>query len=126
MKKHSLLIIIAVIVVAAIIAILFMKNSPTAQVRKLEKFTAKVEKNYESYSQEDLDKAVAEYKEISENIDESKLNEEQKKEVYRLRGECNGYFAKANGALIINKLKNAGEAVKGIFDAFRGDKDKDE
>lgn len=120
MKKHSTLIIIAVLVIAAIIAFVFISNSPAAQVRRLEKFTAKVESNYENYNQEDLDKAVAEYKEITENIDETKLTDEQKKEVARLKGECNGYFAKANGILIINKLKNAGETVKGLINAFKG------
>lgn len=119
MKKLLTLIILVGIVFALIFV--FKSNSPAGQVRKLQKFTAQVEQEYVDYSQDDLDKAIAEYKVISENIDETKLSDDDKKLVSRLRGECNGYFAKAKGRLVLDKLKNAGDTVKGVIDAFKNE-----
>ena len=121
MKKTLALLVVAAIVVVTIFVLM---NNSSSQVRKLEKFTATVEQEYETYSQSDLDKAVAEYNKISDNIDESKLSDAEKKQVSRLRGECNGYFAKAKGRLVMEQLHNAGETVKGVIDAVTGKKKK--
>ncbi len=117
MKKLLTLIILVGIVLAVIFV--FKNNSPASQVRKLQKFTAQVEQEYMDYTQTDLDKALADYKVLSENIDESKLTDDDKKLVSRLRGECNGYFAKAKGRLVLDKLKDAGETVKGVINSFK-------
>lgn len=121
MKKILALLVVAAIVVAVIFV---FQNSPSSQVAKLEKFTATVEQEYENYSQTDLDKALDEYNEISGKIDEDKLSDAERKQVSRLRGECNGYFAKAKGRLVLDQLRSAGETVKGVVDAVTGKKKK--
>lgn len=118
MKK--LLKLIIVIAIALVIVFVFMNNSTSSQVKKLQKFTANVEQEYDTYTQTELDEAMADYKKISEKIDESKLTDLEKKQVSKLRGECNTYFAKAKGRLMMDKLKDAGATLKGVVDAFAG------
>lgn len=119
MKK--LLALFVVIAIAIAIIFVFINNSSSSQVKKLQKFTADVEEEYENYDAEELDKAVIEYNEISKNIDETKLSDDDKKMVSLLRGKCNTYFSKAKGRLMMEKLKGVSDVVSGIIESVSKD-----
>ncbi|MCQ2283972.1 MAG: hypothetical protein MJZ57_03610 [Bacteroidales bacterium] len=117
-KSIKPLIIAALCAILAIVIIIMIMTSKPVKIKKLEKFTATVEKEYTSYTNEDLDKAVAKYDKIIKKIDKCELNDKQSSKVNELRGECNGYFAQAKGRIILDEfnkaLDAAGDEVKGV------------
>lgn len=97
--------IIALIVVAAIIFVFFCVKNSSSPVDKLEKFTANVEQEYDNYDQDALNKTIADFNEIVESIDASKLSDTEKLKVTNYKGRCKTYFAKAKARLVVEKIK---------------------
>lgn len=117
-KSRKPLIITILILVLLLILTILVTSSKPYKIHKLKKLTSTVEQEYTTYTNEDLDKAVAKYDKIVKKLDKCELNDKQASKVNELRGECNGYFAQAKGRIILEDfnraLDAAGDEVKGV------------
>lgn len=122
-KKTLSWIIAAVVALAILILVLLACNSKSAKIKKLEKFTAQVEQEYQNYSQSDLEKAQAKFEKYVANVDKKELNGEETSHVNELKGECKGYFAQAKARLILQDFQDAvneaGDEVKGVIESLK-------
>ena len=122
-KKTLSIVIAAVVALAILIIILLVCNSKSAKIKKLEKFTAQVEQEYQNYSQSDLEKAQAKFEKYVANVDKKELNGEETSHVNELKGECKGYFAQAKARLILkdfqDAVEEAGDEVKGVIESLK-------
>lgn len=113
-KKHLILacIILAVILILAIL----ISTSKPMRIHKFVKFTEQVEKDYPSYTEEDLDDALAKYEKISKKLEKCEFNDKQKDKVFELKRDCHEYFTQAKGRIILQKFQSeldaAGQDVK--------------
>ncbi len=125
MEKKSKLpwIIAALVVVLVLVILILVSSSKSSKIRKLEKFTAKVEQNYMNYSQSDLDKAQASFEKYVTKVEKKDLTGEENTHVNELKGECKGYFAQAKAHLIMRDFENAvdeaGDEVKGVIESLK-------
>lgn len=117
-QKNVLLWVLAAAVVILCLVVVFT-TSKSAKIKKVEKFTAQVEENYQNYSSSDLEKAQAKFEKIVEKVEKKKLTGEEESHINELKGQCKGYFAQAKARLILqdfNKaLDDAGDEVKGVI-----------
>lgn len=123
-NKNKLPIIIAALVVVAILVIIVLVcSSKSHKIKNLEKFTAKVEQEYQNYSQADLDKAQAKFEKYVAKVEKKELSGEETSLVNELKGECKGYFAQAKARLILqdfqNAVEEAGDEVKGVIESMK-------
>jgi len=122
-KKTLSIVIASVVALAVLIIILLVCNSKSAKIKKLEKFTAQVEQEYQNYSQSDLEKAQAKFEKYVANVDKKELNGEETSHVNELKGECKGYFAQAKARLILkdfqDAVEEAGDEVKGVIESLK-------
>ena len=123
-NKNKLPIIIAALVVVAILVIIVLVcSSKSHKIKNLEKFTAKVEQEYQNYSQADLEKAQAKFEKYVSKVEKKELTGEETSRVNELKGECKGYFAKAKARLILqdfqNAVEEAGDEVKGVIESMK-------
>lgn len=114
-------IIILILIIASVICYF---SSKFATIKKLEKFTAKVEHEYTQYNEHDLEKATAKFERIVKRVEKKKLNGKEESTVNELKGECKGYFAQAKARILFNNfqeaLEDAGEEVKGAIKSYTG------
>jgi len=105
------------------IAALLIGNSKSSKIKKLEKFTAQVEQEYQNYSASDLEKAQAKFDKYVMKVEKKDLTGEETTHVNELKGECKGYFAQAKAHLILqdfNKaVDEAGDEVKGVIESMK-------
>lgn len=122
-KKTFSLVIAALVVLAALIIFLLVANSKSTKIKKLEKFTAQVEQEYQNYSESDLEKAQAKFEKYVANVEKKELSGEQTSHVNQLKGECKGYFAQAKARLILKDFQDAvneaGDEVKGVIESLQ-------
>ena len=123
-NKNKLPIIIAALVVVAVLAIIVLvSTSKSHKIKNLEKFTAKVEQEYQNYSQSELDKAQASFEKYVAKVENKELTGEETSHVNELKGECKGYFAQAKARLILqdfqNAVEEAGDEVKGVIESMK-------
>ena len=122
-KKNKILMIGALVVVAILVIIVLVVSSKSHKINKLEKFTAKVEQEYQNYSQADLDKAQAKFEKYVAKVEKKELTGEETSHVNELKGECKGYFAQAKARLILqdfqNAVEEAGDEVKGVIESLK-------
>lgn len=104
-----------IVIVILILAILISSSKPM-KIHKFVKFTEQVEKSYPTYTEEELDKAVAKYEKISGKIEKCDLNDRQQEKVSGLKRDCHEYFTQAKGRIILQKFQSeldaAGQEVK--------------
>ena len=73
-NKNKLPIIIAALVVVAILVIIVLVcSSKSHKIKNLEKFTAKVEQEYQNYSQSELDKAQASFEKYVAKVEKKEV-----------------------------------------------------
>ena len=105
------------------IIVLLAINSKPVKISKLEKFTAKVEQEYQNYSEADLEKAQAKFEKYVANVEKKKLTGDETSHVNELKGECKGYFAQAKARLILkdfnDAVEEAGDEVKGFIESLK-------
>ena len=122
-KKTLSYVIAALAVLVILIGTLLFTNSKSAKIKKLEKFTAKVEQEYQNYSESDLEKAQAKFEKYVANVEKKELTGEETSHVNELKGECKGYFAQAKARLILQDFQNAvdeaGDEVKGVIESLK-------
>ena len=122
-KSKLPLFIAAIVVVAVLVIVLLVCSSKSAKIKKLEKFTAQVEQEYQNYSQSDLDKAQASFEKYVAKVEKKELTGEETSHVNELKGECKGYFAQAKARLILQDFQNAvdeaGDEVKGVIESMK-------
>ena len=122
-KKTLSFVIAAVVALAVLIIILLVCNGKSAKIKKLEKFTAQVEQEYQNYSQSDLEKAQAKFEKYVANLEKKELSGEETSHVNELKGECKGYFAQAKARLILqdfqDAVEEAGDEVKGVIESLK-------
>ncbi|MBR3558795.1 MAG: hypothetical protein IKN78_07995 [Bacteroidales bacterium] len=122
-KKTRNLIIAAVCAVVVLAIVLLVCNSKSAKIKKLEKFTALVEQEYQNYSASDLEKAQAKFEKYVAKVEKKELSGEETTHVNELKGECKGYFAQAKAHLILQDFNNAvdeaGDEVKGVIESLK-------
>ena len=123
-NKNKLPIIIAALVVVAILVIIVLVcSSKSHKIKNLEKFTAKVEQEYQNYSQSELDKAQASFEKYVTKVEKKELTGEETSHVNELKSECKGYFAQAKARLILqdfqNAVEEAGDEVKGVIESMK-------
>lgn len=123
-NKNKLPIIIAALVVVAILVIIVLVcSSKSHKIKNLEKFTAKVEQEYQNYSQSELDKAQASFEKYVAKVEKKELTGEETSHVNELKGECKSYFAQAKARLILqdfqNAVEEAGDEVKGVIESMK-------
>jgi hypothetical protein len=122
-KKTLSFVIAAVAVLVVLIGALLYSNSKSAKIKKLEKFTAQVEQEYQNYSQSDLEKAQAKFEKYVANVEKKELTGEETSHVNQLKGECKGYFAQAKARLILKDFQDAvneaGDEVKGVIESMK-------
>ena len=110
-------------VVAILVIIVLVCSSKSHKIKNLEKFTAKVEQEYQNYSQSELDKAQASFEKYVEKVEKKELTGEETSHVNELKGECKGYFAQAKARLILqdfqNAVEEAGDEVKGVIESMK-------
>lgn len=122
-KKTFSLVIAALVVLAALIIFLLVANSKSTKIKKLEKFTAQVEQEYQNYSESDLEKAQAKFEKYVASVEKKELSGEQTSHVNQLKGECKGYFAQAKARMILKDFQDAvneaGDEVKGVIESLK-------
>ena len=122
-KKTLSFVIAAVVALAVLIIILLVCNGKSAKIKKLEKFTAQVEQEYQNYSQSDLEKAQAKFEKYVANLEKKELSGEETSHMNELKGECKGYFAQAKARLILqdfqDAVEEAGDEVKGVIESLK-------
>lgn len=122
-KKNKIVIIAALVVVAILVIIVLVCSSKSHKIKNLEKFTAKVEQEYQNYSQSELDKAQASFEKYVAKVEKKELTGEETSHVNELKGECKGYFAQAKARLILqdfqNAVEEAGDEVKGVIESMK-------
>ena len=122
-KKNKILMIAALVVVAVLVIIVLVSTSKSHKIKNLEKFTAKVEQEYQNYSQSELDKAQASFEKYVAKVEKKELTGEETSHVNELKGECKGYFAQAKARLILqdfqNAVEEAGDEVKGVIESMK-------
>ena len=123
-NKNRLPIIIAALVAAAVLVIvLLVLGSKSHKIKNLEKFTTKVEQEYQNYSQADLEKAQAKFEKYVAKVEKKKLTGDETSHVNQLKGECKGYFAQAKARLILkdfqDAVEEAGDEVKGVIESLK-------
>lgn len=122
-KKTRNLIIAAVCAIVVLAIVLLVCNSKSAKIKKLEKFTALVEQEYQNYSASDLEKAQAKFEKYVAKVEKKELSGEETTHVNELKGECKGYFAQAKAHLILQDFNNAvdeaGDEVKGVIESLK-------
>ncbi len=116
-------IIAAVVAVAILVAIVLISNGKSAKIKKLEKYTAKVEQEYQNYSESDLEKAQVKFEKYVANVEKKDLDGEERAHVNELKGQCKGYFAQARAHQIMREFENtvndAGDEVKGVIESMK-------
>ena len=122
-KRNKIFIIAALVVVAVLVIIVLVSTSKSHKIKNLEKFTAKVEQEYQNYSQSELDKAQASFEKYVAKVEKKELTGEETSHVNELKGECKGYFAQAKARLILqdfqNAVEEAGDEVKGVIESMK-------
>ena len=123
-NKNKLPIIIAALVVVAILVIIVLVcSSKSHKIKNLEKFTAKVEQEYQNYSQADLEKSQAKFEKYVAKVEKKKLTGDETSHVNQLKGECKGYFAQAKARMILqdfnDAVEEAGDEVKGVIESLK-------
>ena len=122
-KRNKIFIIAALLVVAVLVIIVLVSTSKSHKIKNLEKFTAKVEQEYQNYSQSELDKAQASFEKYVAKVEKKELTGEETSHVNELKGECKGYFAQAKARLILqdfqNAVEEAGDEVKGVIESMK-------
>ena len=123
-NKNKLPIIIAALVVVAILVIIVLVcSSKSHKIKNLEKFTTKVEQEYQTYSQADLEKAQAKFEKYVAKVEKKKLTGDETSHVNQLKGECKGYFAQAKARMILqdfnDAVEEAGDEVKGVIESLK-------
>ena len=122
-KKSKVIMITALAALIVFIAALLISNSKSSKIKKLEKFTAQVEQEYQNYSASDLEKAQAKFDKYVMKVEKKDLTGEETTHVNELKGECKGYFAQAKAHLILqdfNKaVDEAGDEVKGVIESMK-------
>lgn len=122
-KKNKILMIGALVALVMLIIVLLACNSKSAKIGKLEKFTAKVEQEYQNYSESDLEKAQAKFEKYVANVEKKELTGEETSHVNELKGECKGYFAQTKARLILQDFQDAvneaGDEVKGVIESLK-------
>ncbi len=122
-KKSKVIMITALAALIVFIAALLIGNSKSSKIKKLEKFTAQVEQEYQNYSASDLEKAQAKFDKYVMKVEKKDLTGEETTHVNELKGECKGYFAQAKAHLILqdfNKaVDEAGDEVKGVIESMK-------
>ena len=122
-KKTQSFIIAAVAALVVLIVVLLLSNGKSAKIKKLEKFTAQVEQEYQNYSESDLEKAQAKYEKYIANVEKKELTGDETAHVNELKGTCKGYFAQAKARLILQDFQDAvneaGDEVKGVIESLK-------
>ncbi len=122
-KNRLPIIIAALVAVAVLVIVLLVLGSKSHKIKNLEKFTTKVEQEYQNYSQADLEKAQAKFEKYVAKVEKKKLTGDETSHVNQLKGECKGYFAQAKARLILkdfqDAVEEAGDEVKGVIESLK-------
>lgn len=110
-KCKKPMIIAGLILVVVLVLAILIGNSKPMRIHKFVKFTEQVEKDYPSYTEEDLDEALAKYEKITKKLDKCEFNDKQQEKVSGLRRDCHEYFTQAKGRIILQKFQSELEAA---------------
>lgn len=94
-------------------AALFICCTPKSPVEKLKALADEIELNYQSYTEEDWEKATLKYTKIENEFDKEVRTKEEQKEFGRQAGRIKGYMTK-------NSLKNFGEEIEEFANELGG------
>ena len=94
-------------------AALFICCTPKSPVEKLKALADEIELNYQSYPEEDWEKAALKYTKIENEFDKEVRTKEEHKEFCRQAGRIKGYMTK-------NSLKNFGEEIEEFANELGG------
>ena len=86
-KNKFPIIIAALVVVAILVIIVLIFSSKSHKIKNLEKFTAKVEQEYQNYSQSELDKAQASFEKYVAKVEKKELTGEETSHVNELKAD---------------------------------------
>jgi len=100
MKKYLSLLLLSLLFVAC--------NPSETALGDLQKFTERIEQKSDKWSEADWDDAAMLYSEIIQTIDRYDYDEEQIREIGKLKGRCLAQFAK----------HSFDEGTKGLNDSF--------
>ncbi|MBQ4440839.1 MAG: hypothetical protein II899_01865 [Bacteroidales bacterium] len=118
MKKHIVILLLMPLMV-------LFTSCKSGQIKKLEKFTAQVEQNYDKYSNSDLEKTKAQYDKLIAKVEQNEFTGDEQRHVNELKGACKGYFAQAKARILLEEFNNAvdeaGDEVKGALESMKKD-----
>ena len=122
-KKSKIIMIAALVAVVVLAVVLLVCCSKSHKIKNLEKFTTKVEQEYQNYSQSDLEKAQAKFEKYVAKVEKKELTGEETSRVNELKGECKGYFAQAKARMILqdfnDAVEEAGDEVKDVIESMK-------
>ncbi|MBR4645928.1 MAG: hypothetical protein IKO75_02285 [Bacteroidales bacterium] len=122
-KKSKIIMIAALVAVVVLAVVLLVCGSKSHKIKNLEKFTTKVEQEYQNYSQADLEKAQAKFEKYVAKVEKKKLTGDETSHVNQLKGECKSYFAQAKARMILqdfnDAVEEAGDEVKGVIESLK-------
>lgn len=85
---------------------------------RMERFTEQLEKKSSSYDEAQWEKAADEFKKICAEVDKYKpeYTKEQKKQIRKMKGKCQGIFAKSSLRDFLNNLEDLSDEIEGAID----------
>ena len=102
-----------------IIAFLFASTTVFAgPIEKLTKLADKVEKSYESYTDEDWEKVNQEYTKLKAEFEKKERDKEELKEFARQKGRIKGYMTKKTLNKWGKKMENFANELEGGIEGF--------
>ena len=97
-------------------------SGPQTPIKELKKIVSEVEKNYDKYTEEELDKVLARLDAVDKEMDKYEYTDEEMREIGRLNGRITAYLTKAAfnnlGATMNDLAKELGGGIEGFFEAF--------
>ena len=77
-----------------------------------------LEKKSSSYDEAQWEKAADEFKKICAEVDKykSEYTKEQKKQIRKMKGKCQGIFAKSSLRDFLNNLEDLSDEIEGAID----------
>ena len=92
--------------------------TPKSPVEKLKKLADKVEKSYESYTDEDWEKVNQEYTKLKADFEKKERDKEELKEFARQKGRIKGYMTKKTLNKWGKKMENFANELEGGIEGF--------
>lgn len=97
-------------------------SGPQTPVKELERIVNEVEKNYDSYTEEDLEKVIGRLDALDNEFEKYEYTDEELREIGRLNGRLSAYLTKAAfrnlGSSMGDLFEELGGGVEGFLEAF--------